>query len=786
MTFIPLTRSNFEILQIESTIKKSYIKTPDETQGSLYIFPRRSKYQKQDANILEPYLDSHFLNLKEDVAKKVLLYLQDTTDNPDIASTAELAVTKYIDVINKLPISSRKFEKIDISRFDANSDNPEIALKKHSIIYPFYQAYRKYFNNINFAFVNYNCLNLKKCSINDNFALIYPNIVRGTDNAIDADDFGQYSLDDAFSFEFWINPRYVMDNPGTVLHLPGHYSISIFPSTGYVDNNNEINKFQVCLQLGADADLSPTAIFVDKTIATGKYVFWSTETALTRHHWHHIAIRWGGPDVESGQGSFVVDGVVNATFTLATTNIPKKTRTGTEEAYALIVGNFCEGDYETDPDNSLGRYFLHNFAQAYGVYDFELATSGVADDEPDPNRYDPLTLQYNNIANVDLQEIKIYSRFRQLNEIISSYKTGVSDLTDLKFYLPVLYDAENSPTKKVVEDAFLNKNIGGIPYTLSVFIDTKDIYPFAANLSYVTGLKYINLENYILDFANVVNPRIINASIEVSDDLTPETFYLDDNVIRRNMSIMPNDNGLFIPDFELLSEQFYHYNDFGSKDLSLVSLKNCVPDVEITDRINQLSTFEQLYLENLEHPLDNVTIGSRYPYYFRTGDVSSNQVSIFNIPNLYYGGKLNPKSINIFDSNFGINLKDNEGLLYRADCLTTQAKWNCVGTVLYDDGFIITQHPSLSLFGKDNFELEFESYYHTIVTRHNVLVSANTLNQSYNQTRPVFDVSEEAYVAITGINLHDKDFNIIAKAQLAQPLVKKLTDKFLIKLKYDF
>ena len=39
---------------------------------------------------------------------------------------------------------------------------------------------------------------------------------------------------------------------------------------------------------------------------------------------------------------------------------------------------------------------------------------------------------------------------------------------------------------------------------------------------------------------------------------------------------------------------------------------------------------------------------------------------------------------------------------------------------------------------------------------------------------------------ITRINFHDENLNIIAKAELAQPIAKRLADKFIIRTKFDF
>ena len=46
--------------------------------------------------------------------------------------------------------------------------------------------------------------------------------------------------------------------------------------------------------------------------------------------------------------------------------------------------------------------------------------------------------------------------------------------------------------------------------------------------------------------------------------------------------------------------------------------------------------------------------------------------------------------------------------------------------------------------------------------------------------------SEESFVYITDINLHDENFNIVSRAKLARPIPKKDSDKMIFKLKMDY
>ena len=66
------------------------------------------------------------------------------------------------------------------------------------------------------------------------------------------------------------------------------------------------------------------------------------------------------------------------------------------------------------------------------------------------------------------------------------------------------------------------------------------------------------------------------------------------------------------------------------------------------------------------------------------------------------------------------------------------------------------------------------------------------INSSTNPTYQDLAASDneweksEKFVYITGLNLHDDNFNIIGKVNLAQPVVKRDSDRYMFKVKFDF
>jgi hypothetical protein len=211
----------------------------------------------------------------------------------------------------------------------------------------------------------------------------------------------------------------------------------------------------------------------------------------------------------------------------------------------------------------------------------------------------------------------------------------------------------------------------------------------------------------------------------------------------------------------------------------------------------------------------DVERGAPLTIYQRTQDGSSNQVTFFDISNLFYGFRIKPKSLQLRDpdlirsSIFGAGMSltssstsrgpvsimladDGRGNVYRADCLTSQSSWNCVGNVYYDEGLIVIKSPHLYFFGNDEYALNFRGEHHVHVMKINALAPNNQLNSSSNPNFVAVAPNgypndpEGEFVYITGINFHDRDYNVVMKSQLAQPIVKRYGDRILFKVKYDW
>ena len=184
-----------------------------------------------------------------------------------------------------------------------------------------------------------------------------------------------------------------------------------------------------------------------------------------------------------------------------------------------------------------------------------------------------------------------------------------------------------------------------------------------------------------------------------------------------------------------------------------------------------------------------------------TSDYDSFFISIIDIPSCFYNNKLDKNSINIkipFKVNIlnkeYMNLKDDGySSLYRADCLSKVAKWNYIGHIFYNEGLAIIHNPLFTNVDQDNFIFVSSSESSINTKEVNIPVDYAEKNFSTNKTyddKLRIDSSainfEEPFVYITDVYLHDDRFNILCKTKIANPISKKDSDRFLIRVKSDF
>ena len=431
------------------------------------------------------------------------------------------------------------------------------------------------------------------------------------------------------------------------------------------------------------------------------------------------------------------------------------------------------------------------------------------------------------------------------NEITSSGSIGIGnrafDKSNIAFYLPPFF-VESSPIRRYVGDH------GGVLQTPFFEADGTTSDPFNLSMAFGVNGHYINLENFTKDFTTGRFPRLFGLTGSTINSTTQAIeanifLYQNNGIAKRNLTVLPCDDGQFDPNYEILSSEKkknkfianevtdYSYIDLsnmisGTAALSAAGIGQLDPgnsstDFFLTDLVGPSpeipgyvtgSRFKKAVeeinsaLKQLESDADfdaGIQFGIPLTIFQRTLDPSSNQVTIFNISNLYYGRRIQPGTFTIKDSaisgshdSISITLKDDSlGNIYRADSYTPHHTQNSVGNIFYDEGIILIKSPHLYFFGKNQYEISFKGVYNVFTTKYEVLADHGLLNSSSNPTfaanadkiKPSGNpVDNETFIYISGLNFHDENMNLVAKARLAQPVIKREGDKILFKVAFDW
>tara|TARA_Y100000034_G_scaffold137039_1_gene219440 strand:+ start:8316 stop:10772 length:2457 start_codon:yes stop_codon:yes gene_type:complete len=818
MTFFKLTKNNFEYFTIRTHPQKTF-KSGSKSEkfgvtGSVPIFGHHSKVEfvtrQNDAN------DGGALNERETVYLPHPVpaeYRNDgTTGFTDLYGdnkkrkedtrkfiTRETPEVRFIGPSAAPPPSPQERDAgINVGQESSVTSSMISMTKKSVMINSLMQYYRTMSPSMHFNYSNYHTLNFfTASSVPSDSALIYP--LTGTGG--EALDNSEYAVYDAFTFEFWVNPRYNFITDGTILHLSSNYAISL--STGskkYHDGTT--SHYKLKLQLSHSTDINPSS-----SIPGGVYpndlCFTSSDNILERNKWHHVAIKWD-EKVNDRTGSFVIDGVEKGIFHIPSRSIGPS---GADRSTVLLVGNY----YDTSGSS---RGLISFFNDKSNIND---GVANLVGDVAEPD-----TGPFTHPLNAELHEIRIFDKLRT-NEQITNYRykslrnvdTFNYDNTGLVFYLPPFFTKE-TPVR----------NVRGTPYN-TINDATED--PFNVNLSFGIGGLDINLENYVREFARGRRPRLLNltGTLTNTDFDLVETRITDKPIVerlldspahrKRNLTILPNDNGLFSPNHEMLKVSSLYtgtfklrlnkfQNDFNHQSISDISLRNLVSTSSLLEpTITNVSGTKTpnspfVMLAGVTPELPNGTPGEILSIVQRTQDANSNEICWFDISNMFFDREIKPSSLVIYDTGFTgsddvvkLTLKDDGyGNIYRADANTTNAIWNSVGNIFYPEGLVLIKSPHLKHFGNDYFEMGLSGTHNIHVSKLYVKAPKGLVNssshQSYVSRKSDNKVVEHKTnnVIITGINLYNKDFNIVGKITLAQALEKYSQDTFMIKASMDW
>ena len=823
MTISRVFPGDFETFTIATNPTRTYTSSSTlGVTGSVYVFARRSTIEKE--------------------TQPSSVFVEQTHDDTDLESTLQTLrysgrisryatgsltssfnsmMTSYLDAVNAQSSSPRKQKVLEVNRFTPSVNFTSNTLRKLVIKDQLNTFYRTVYPSAHWAYTNYNTLNFFTSSNTPTgSALLYP----ATDSGPEHDGYvtGSYSLSGAFSFDFYINPRYTAlegetFHAGTVYHLSSSYAVSLISGSGR-DENGSVNGFRLQLQLSHSADTAPSLA------SAGTYpsdlIFLSDDNALKLNNWHHVVIRWGTSAINDGTGSFNIDGVDKGYFVVPSGTVAPLTFGQTPNV--LAIGNFFEGW------DDMQKFFAYDTSTRDGLLVLDATTSI---EEPDD-------YSFNHPLNAEVHDLSIKRYYMSDLDITTSASVGPKSIDNsIAFYLPPFF-VPDAPFRKFYGDH------GGILQTPFFEIDGTTDDPFNVAMSFGVNGHYINIENFLRDFASDVFPRTHmmtgTALTYTTEARTANEFLYDDPfVVRRNTLIMPCDDGLFVPAYELLASESrtdLYVDDLGVTELSFINLDNLLATSSFvfgttfsiaegsktTDEenayVDELIGFTPEYpgkspgraVLNYKKNVSALVSSGTYSagvqdsapltIYQRTRDASSNQITVFDISNLYYGMRIHPGSLSLTDTSLSgtngtmsITLKDDSyGNIYRADCLTSQSKWTSVGNVYYDEGLVLIKSPHLYHFGSEQYELTFKGEQNVHMLNIESIARSNELNSSSNPDFLPISASlypndpDKDFVYITGLRYLDDNFNVVMKADLAQPIMKRTSDRIGFRVRLDF
>jgi hypothetical protein len=791
--------------------------------------------------------------------------------NQQLAANFPAILDQYLIGCAAQPQATRLQEVLDVQRFSPPPVFNSNTLRKQVIKDQLNTYYRTSYPTAHYAYTNYNTLNFFTASmVPEDSVIMYPNIDGGDGGLVYHENFpsGTYTPSGSFSFDFHINPRYTTDEPwgefraGTIMHLSSTFALSLVTGSSKDTNGRPVG-FRLQLQLSSSADIPPSSLFLSSSgewyIAPGTFgassgaaippttlCFMSDDNVLWLNNWHHVVVRWGTVYTNNGIGTFNVDGVDVGTFQVpyqqitpsladlvvmgshSYGKIPDVTQ---DEPSVLCIGNYYDGP--NNSDNAQAMFFALDPATRDGLnvlwQDYGIET---------PNSY-----SFAHPLNAELHDIAIRRCYMSDLDIATSASNGPTFLDNtFAFYVPPFF-TNQSPYKQFVNDH------GGILVTPFEEVNGATTQPFSVALSFGVAGHYINLDNFVKDLGSENFPMLYHltgVAIQTSTDaeICNEFLYGQPYVVKRNLTILPCDDGLFVPSFQLLVSESLTtaVTDLGVTELSFINLDNMVMTSTLlfgpgsfddgSQPASQTSAFSNIQLgattttpfapagPALMNYLNTVSSGSDVEagcpldVFQATQDPSSNEVVVFDISNLFYGMRINPTSLQFtepdlmfsslvasqvlsntasFVGPIHITLADDgNGTVYRADCLTSQSTWNSVGNVYYDEGEVIIKSPHLYFYGANQYSMYLQGTQNVHVLKIDAIAPNNQLNSSSNPAYLAVPPTgypndpEDSFVYITNINFHDSDLNVVMKTQLAQPIQKRTGDRIMFKVKYDF
>ena len=766
MSFVKLQPENFDTFSLTLRPRAEFTSSSLGVTGSIRLIERPSVFNKEIITLSERTTYAEGLSTLDD-------YLAQAAANP---STRTGYLESYLAGVNS-QIENQKNEIIlPVARTTQSIDFDRNSLTKSTIKNLLIPQYRSVYTDCDYSYKNYHAINFFTAStVPSDSAIIYPNIA------------DQYTLSSSFSIDFYINPRYLSEagasfNAGTILHMSSSLCLALHTGS-HKNANGIVDKYRLSIGFKHSANVDPSLINLTASNGSRAFpqdlIYVSEDNMLSHNNWHHVNIRWGAA-YNNRVGSFTVD-ATTSNFSYARSTIIDSANPET-----IILGNQFIGADRTD------KFFNLISSANEGITSLRSVST------------DPVGFTLNSPLNAEIHDFKIFNRVLS-NQEIENYKTNGASLEDegLVFYVPPIFTncATRSQVDYITPTTKASSLLPRTPYNVDLAASTQVFSP--------------NLQNFLFDIKSYTAPRLYNlTSSEESyagEEFAVDHMFRKGSFIKRAYTILPNDNGLFVPSFGIVptgsAETSYspYVDDLENVDkttLSLLRIDASIPAGSLGSGSIDLGSY--LTPTNYGAGISATDGNTTTLFSFGEGsgsyaDTSSNLSTIYQISNLYYGNQIFPESFALSSTaltgsggKINVTLKDNGfGGLYRADAITPAPTWATIGNLFYDEGLAIIKSPHLYYFGKDNFSVSFNGHQNVHTYTIDAICPAGEINSSSNPSYLSFPPTNEQnetadnFVYITGINIHDDNFNVIMRANLAQPVLKRPDEEFLFRLKYD-
>lgn len=786
MSFIKLQPENFDTFSLTLRPRTEFVSSSSGITGSVRLIERPSTFLKEE-------IAAGAERITEFSEGASTLDFVETIRNSMITRPTErdYATRVYLNLVNALSVSRKNDIVIPVERITQSIDFDRNSFTKSTIKNVLMPQYHSVYTDCQYSYKNYHTINFFTAStVPSDSAIMYPNVG-------DA-----YTLLDGFTFDFYINPRYLADagtefNAGSILHMSSSFCLSLLTGS-HKNADSQTDQFRLAVAFKHSANIPLSAIDVNTANGSRSYpqdlIYISDDNMLKHNHWHHVTVRWAA-NSNNRTGSFQVDNITSSFY------YPSGTVTDAVIPQVLFMGNQYVGADDT-----------RKFFNSTTAYNLGLTTL-------DPGISDPTLFTLNSPLNAEIHDVKIYKRYITTQEVFKNAGTSPG-LTDpgLSFYVPPFFTNSSIKEQFTLQTPTSPHKV--TPYT-----------PYNKNVATQAQVFYPNVQNFLVDLKNpdVAQPRLYGLEPVIvataGEPTAADHLFVQPQYAKRVYTVLPNDNGKFIPnyDFILTASSIPLYQPYKNRytedktEISLESVDNDIAPgslgiqtVEVgVGRSYFMSPTSYLFLntrkQNDALNEGNLTTLLSFSGSDHTGsnarfaDRSSNLSTIYQISNLYYGNQIFPESFTISSTaltgsggKVNITLKDNGfGGLYRADAVTPPPTWATVGNLFYDEGLAIIKTPHLYYFGKDNFSVSFNGSQNIHTYTIDAICPAGEINSSSNPSYLSFPPTNEQnetadnFVYITGINIHDDNFNVIMRANLAQPVLKRPDEEFLFRIKYD-